>query len=172
VALAATLIYFVYDNGRLKKQLLEQSGYRPAARDGASIGDPADPIEGYLASGELVILAGDTVTEPLVVAWFSDDCDACYFARDGWNRLAAELPGRVWAVRKSYNSEPDSLFFGEPVAFPILTPVDGEIFERYHVYGTPQTVLVKEDRTVGQVWKGALNPDKISEILALASTRN
>ena len=171
LALAATLFYFVYENGRLKKQMLEQSGYRPVAQDGAPIGTPARPIEGYLASGERVVLFGDSLARPVILAWFSNDCDACYFAKEGWDRLAGALPGQVWGIRRDLDSGPDSLFFGEPVTFPIVTPIDSTVLETYRVYGTPQTLLIKEDRTVGQVWKGALNPDKVDEIVALAETR-
>jgi hypothetical protein len=161
----------VYENVQLKSELAGPTVRNATEQDGASPGEPALPIEGVLGDGREVTLVESTLAEPLVLGWFSDACDGCYFAREGWNMLAGALPERFWAVRKEAGDDPDSLFYGYEVLFPIVVPSDASIAEQYRVLGTPQTLVILPDRTIGRVYKGALTPDIVDDILAYISTR-
>jgi hypothetical protein len=171
VGLSIVLFYVVYENVQLKQEIAGRTVRQSTVQDGAVTGDPAYSIKGYTGTDHLITLVEDTLSQPLVLGWFSDACDGCYFAREGWEQLAAAFPEQFWAIRKDAGPEPDSLFYGYSVLFPILAPTDETIAEQYRVLGTPQTMVILPDRTIGQVWKGALTPDIVNDILEYIHTR-
>jgi peroxiredoxin len=166
LAILLSLVSFQYY--QLKKQFAASGGRPLSPGDYPSLreGDKAPPLEAYTSRGSLLNLFNDYTPAPLILGWYSDECDVCYFSRDGWNELAEKFPGRLWALKKSYEFSPDSLFFGDPVGFPLLFPSDPEIYELYYINITPQTMVIDKDGIIVRVWRGVLNPRMVTEVIS------
>lgn len=166
--LAALVLYVSYQNRQLRNELESRPRAYRVNKDSqlSSSGFVARPFEAFTVDGDILEFTADSAMTPFIFGWYSDECEACYFARDAWNILASEFPDKIWVLKKSYDIEPDSLFFGEAATFPMLAPADQEVFGNYHIDITPQTMIVEKDGTVRKIWAGAVGPGKIDEIIS------
>jgi len=165
--LTVILLFLVYQNLKLKGLISQADTGReiPSQYNSAKAGDIAPPIKAYSSNGELVTIGAENMKSRYILGWYEDNCDACYFAREGWNTIAAEFPGAILVIKKSEDVVYDSLFFGKEVDFPIFYPVDTTIYDQYNVTLTPQTMIINPEGTVLEVWLGAPGPDMIEDII-------
>lgn len=169
VLMAVGVIYLSYQNLQLKKQLAAVADYYlvPKELGALPVGQTANPFQVYLPDGQGFTMRTDSLSAPLVFAWFSPDCEPCIAARDNWNRLAASFPGQVWGISKAPEYTVDPAFSPAVADFPILRPASDSVFAAYGINATPVTMVITEDGTVGGVWHGPLTAAAFDEITSL-----
>jgi hypothetical protein len=169
VVLAALVIILSYQNFQLRKQIYAQPEPFVKLDDVARLhpDDPAPPIAVHLPDGEEFIIQCDSLWAPLILAWYSQDCEPCLAALGGWNKLANMFPSQLWGIGKTSMDEFDTLFYGQKVIFPLVVPIHDTVFALYRIDFTPQTMVVLQDGTIGDVWLGPLDDRALAEIVEI-----
>lgn len=170
--MALALLYLAYQNIQLKKQLAELTAKLHVNRElpTAKLGEKAVPFAALLPDGQEFSVRTDSLSAPLILAWFSYRCDPCVMALEKWNFLADEFPGQVWGIAKTSQSEYDPAFSGQNVRFPILRPISNTVSDHYQIDATPQTMVVLEDGTISYISYGPLTESDYGKIVELMQT--
>jgi len=165
IILAVFLILLSYQNIQLEKELVRYNQMAlPENIDKLTENEAAPNITAFLPDGQEITIRTDSLYAPLVLAWYSENCEPCTRALDAWNSLAASYPGQVWGVSRSFMSAIPDLEYGENIFFPILTPLNDSLFARYRADYMPQTMVVKKDGRIGYVWLGPPTEEDLEEI--------
>lgn len=172
IILAAAVIFLAYQNLQLKKQLGAMYGKRTTYRNledipTMKVGDTAVPFTAILPDGQKLPIKTDSLEAPLILAWFTFNCEPCSTALIEWNDLATTYPGQFFGFTTQEFDEETALFSKNDAAFPILRLETDSILKVYRVIGTPQTMVVRTDGTIGYQQHGPLLPKAYDEVTAL-----
>ena len=166
VILAAGLIYVSLENLRLKKDLsaaLEHRHIERAMMTDRS-GEVAPPFAALMPDGREITIRTDALSAPIVLAWLKEDCEACVETIDAWNRLADRYPSQVWGVSRLASQESGADSPWSDAGFMIVTPVSDAVYSQYDIGVTPQTMLVLQDGTIGDVRYGPLSQKDLEDL--------
>lgn len=115
-----------------------------------STGEPAPDFTFRAADGESYHLGTALLRGPVLLTFFSLDCQACDAAYLHWDAAFEAYAGdrfTLWAV--GLDPEPDAVAFWEKsgVSFPVLIDA-GSVVRDYRLTSTPSHVLIGTDRRV------------------------
>ena len=159
------VIFMAYQNYQLRKEIanLRSQAYPASSIPSVESGDNASVFEAYFPDGGEFYFSPDSLDSPLVLAWFSYDCEPCLDALAQWNVLAADYPERIIGI-ETENWNEGALFSKDDAAFPVLSLNSDQTKQDYEIYSTPQTIVVLPDGRIGYVKHGALNEKCTAEI--------
>lgn len=156
VLMGAEIIYLVYQNRQLT----------------AMLNDPSQLLERTLKSGQTVpaIRAADINGEEItltysesspytLVYWFSPTCESCEENFGFWNDIYSvrvEDRLRVVGFCACNAGEGRETKSAHALQYPVLAATEQSIVDMYKGNLLPQTLLIKPDGEIVQVWPGAL----------------
>ena len=124
---------------------------------------------GQLSDGREIYFHPDSLVNPVIMVWFSYDCEPCLDALHRWNQLARKYPDQIIGIETGewYDG---ALFSSNDAVFPVLFPASDSVKEHYQVYSTPQTMVVLPEGIIGYVKHGILDENAAAEIKAILNS--
>ncbi|MBD3218060.1 MAG: hypothetical protein GF310_07270 [candidate division Zixibacteria bacterium] len=170
IIMGIAVIFMAYQNYQLRKEIanLRSQAYPASSIPSVESADVALEFEAYLPDGSDFYFSPDSLESPLILAWFSYDCEPCLDAMAQWNVLAADYPERIMGV-ETRNWNEGALFSKDDAAFPVLTLASDQTKQDYEIYSTPQTIVVLPDSIIGYVKHGVLDERSIAKIREILS---
>jgi hypothetical protein len=165
IIMAIAVILMVYQNYQLRKEIMQLRSrpYSTTQIPSLEEGNIAQPFMGFLPDGHEFHFQPDSLDKPVVIAWFSYDCEPCLDALKRWNYLAQEYPDQIIGV-ETENWHDGALFSSNEAVFQVLSPASPSVKENYQVYSTPQTIVVLPSGKIGYVKHGVPYDNSIAEI--------
>ena len=165
IIMAIAVILMVYQNYQLRKEimLLRSRPYSAAQIPSIEKGEIARPFTGFLPDGHEFHFQPDSLDKPVVIAWFSYDCEPCLDALDKWNDLAREYPDQILGV-ETEEWHDGALFSSNDAVFPILSSTSSSVKEDFQIYSTPQTMVVIPGGRIEFVKHGVPYKNSFAEI--------
>jgi peroxiredoxin len=171
IIMGIAVIFMAYQNYQLRKEIanLRSQVYPVSSIPSVESGDIASAFEAYLPDGREFYFSPDSLESPLVLAWFSYDCEPCLDVMAQWNVLAADFPEQVIGIGTE-NWYEGALFSKNDAGFPVLTLVSDQTKQDYDIYSTPQTIVVLPDGRIGYVKRGVLDEQSLEDIESILTT--
>jgi hypothetical protein len=167
VIMAVILIYLSYQNMQLKKQLSSMNAFLYSSQElsNVEVGDQAFPIDVDFPGGQSLSILPDTLSSPLILAWFSYQCEPCQDALVIWNQLADLFPGQILGLPMRNSDTGEMVFAPNDVVFPVTNPISGKIKKDYGIFASPQTVIILKDGTIGYIHQGSLQQSDLVHLI-------
>jgi peroxiredoxin len=164
------IIVLVRQNWQLKEQLANWRHNFQRISEGKMTlrpGDSAFPFAALLPNGQELFINTDSLAAPLILGWFSVNCEPCGEAFAPWNTLAGTFPDQFYGVCESERAEIEETYYNHEVNFPTLTPVSDTVYSQYNILLTPQTMVISTQGNIAGIWPGPLTGASLQDVITL-----
>jgi peroxiredoxin len=134
------------------------------------VGTVVEPFSAVSPRGDTVVVDYQSGV-PTVLYYFSPSCGWCERNWANVETLAEQTKSRYRFIAVSSADVSAEFIRDRHVAFEVVSNVPQDVIARYGFHGTPQTLVISQDRRVLRAWTGAYTSLQATEVEAYFGMR-